>query len=122
MTELAVTIAFITMLSWVRTAPFGEPVVPEVYRMTASSDGSRETWVAIASISAARRSSRSTSSPPITASSLTPACSAAGAPWASSGAAAISMVACESVSTNPISLATSRACTGTTTAPRDSAA
>ena len=30
MTEVADTIAFITMFSWVRTAPFGEPVVPEV--------------------------------------------------------------------------------------------
>ena len=29
-TEVAVTIAFITMLSWVRTAPLGVPVVCEV--------------------------------------------------------------------------------------------
>jgi len=43
MMSVADSDAFSTMLSWVSTAPLGLPVVPLVYRITASSSGSRET-------------------------------------------------------------------------------
>ena len=34
----------LTTARWVETAPLGNPVVPEVYRMVASSSGSTSTW------------------------------------------------------------------------------
>ena len=60
-------------LAWVSSAPFGLPVVPEVYRMTAVSSAVRAT---ISGSGVASASSRSNSSGSVTITS-TPVCSAA---------------------------------------------
>jgi hypothetical protein len=118
------TVTFMVTLSWVSIAPFGRPVVPEVYRITARSSGAHGRWAAIGSARSASRSRRgaSHSCSARTVSSGTSAISAPLRPSASSGPAQTRALAPLSRSTYSISPALSSACIGTTTAPSESTA
>ena len=100
-TSNALIVAFHSMLSCVRIAPFGFPVVPDVYRITASSVGRRGTSASIGSTCMAswsmRRTSEKSASESMTEYSLTPAISAPLAASGSSGAAVTRMAHSESV-------------------------
>ncbi len=111
------------------TAPFGVPVVPEVYRIVAAASGFIGVWRTIGVAASASASRRATGAPPSsspsgarTVASGTPARAAAGAASASMGAAATTRSASASARTNAISSALNSRWIGTTTAPRDRAA
>ena len=69
----AATVQFLYMFEWVSSAPLGCPVVPDVYRITAVSSGSRSssTWAG-----SSTSPSSSSNSPGLTRMHSTPASSA----------------------------------------------
>ena len=58
------TFGIIAMLRWRTSTPFGNPVVPDVYMMSAMSSASTGTWNSLASRSRSRRPTR-VASPPL---------------------------------------------------------
>ena len=114
-----------TRLKWVRTAPLGLPVVPDVYMISAGSCSA--TWVSGATGSSRARSGRRSARPPTPPGRLLPRMTTPSSSgrawrlaWTSPARCSSTMTsrAPESARMKPTSPATSRKLTGTTTAPR----